>query len=153
MFNIEDAQEKLNGSSVPTSWGCLRWTGRLNSDGYGIMSVVDADTGQEFLRGAHRVAVEIVHGEVLPSGYQIHHACVYRACVNTEHLHVLTNDENRAERAQRQRATEKEVRDLITDGTAYMLNGEIQAFVAEWSHKLRISPDVVRKIMNMNRIK
>ena len=66
---------------------CVLWPGRLNEKGYG-------DTyrnGQTI--GAHRLAYITAFGEV-PSGHHVHHVCGNRACVNVEHLVLLTASEH-----------------------------------------------------------
>lgn len=44
---------------------------------------------------AHRVAWELEHGEI-PKGMHLHHTCENSACVNVEHLELLTPKEHRA---------------------------------------------------------
>ncbi len=65
--------------SVPDSNGCINWTGRIGSHGYG-----------EFCWGgvqsvAHRFAYLIKHGE-LPKNGRLKHTCENRKCVNADHL-------------------------------------------------------------------
>lgn len=65
---------------------CLKWTAGL-SHGYG-----------QFTHGnrhgyAHRYAWERVNGSI-PDGLTVDHLCRVRACVNVEHLELVTADEN-----------------------------------------------------------
>lgn len=65
---------------------CLEWTGHLYN-GYGRISV-----GRK-TRAIHRVAYEMVKGPI-PDGLVIDHLCRNRACINPDHLEVVTNEEN-----------------------------------------------------------
>ncbi|AVH60028.1 MULTISPECIES: HNH endonuclease signature motif containing protein [Streptomyces] len=66
---------------------CLIWTGRLDKDGYGFFYL------RRKTRRAHRVAWYDMHGEI-PDGMVINHVCRSRACVNAQHLQVVTVREN-----------------------------------------------------------
>jgi hypothetical protein len=77
------------------STDCILWTGALNEDGYGRVSVA----GRQGL--AHRVVWEDRHGPI-PPGMQVDHAChnatgchlgqscPHRRCVNVDHLQLVT---------------------------------------------------------------
>ncbi len=67
--------------------GCAEWCRALNADGYG--RVKRGGTTQL----VHRVVYELVKGPI-PSGLQIDHLCRFRACVNPEHLEVVTIRDN-----------------------------------------------------------
>ena len=66
---------------------CVLWKGAIDSDGYGRKQV-----GKKW-KGAHRVIWEEKNG-VIPKGLVIDHLCRNRACVNTEHMEVVTVKEN-----------------------------------------------------------
>ncbi|WP_189389045.1 HNH endonuclease signature motif containing protein [Streptomyces sp. SDr-06] len=66
---------------------CLVWTGPLDKDGYGFFYLRRKN------RRAHRVAWYDMHGEI-PEGMVINHVCRNRACVNAQHLQVVTIREN-----------------------------------------------------------
>jgi hypothetical protein len=44
-------------------------------------------------RGAHVMAWEAVHGPV-PPGFDVHHVCETRACVEQTHLHLVAHDQH-----------------------------------------------------------
>ena len=66
---------------------CLVWTAYTDNHGYGIIKVAGKP------RKAHRVAYEITNGPI-PYGLVIDHICRNRACVNVDHLLVVTRQEN-----------------------------------------------------------
>lgn len=84
------------GYTIP----CLTWTARKEF-GYGRFF------WEGKTRRAHRVAYEVPVGPI-PDGLQPDHLCRNRACVNVEHLELVTSQENTrrgvslaAQRAQR----------------------------------------------------
>lgn len=76
--------------------GCWNWTGYLNATGYGRLNIrrgVD--------RLAHRVSLAIHRGLDL-EGWQygdlvVDHTCRNRACVNPDHLRIVTQKTNALE--------------------------------------------------------
>lgn len=74
----------------PHSWrvdpetGCWLWDGRLSANGYGFVGI----TGRGGVP-AHRWVYERQRGAI-PDGLQIDHLCRTRACVNPDHMEVVT---------------------------------------------------------------
>lgn len=66
---------------------CLLWRGRLDHHGYGRHAV-----GTKYV-AAHRFAFESAQRPV-PDGYELDHLCRTPACVNPEHLDVVSHREN-----------------------------------------------------------
>lgn len=69
--------------------GCLNWTGCINEDGYGVISVPPRGKN----RGTHIVAYEEEKGPV-PEGLELDHTCENRRCCNLDHLEPVTHLEN-----------------------------------------------------------
>lgn len=66
---------------------CIVWVAAQNSRGYGCISVGGV------VHLAHRLAYEDAYGPI-PAGMTIDHLCRNRACVNVDHLEVVTYQEN-----------------------------------------------------------
>lgn len=78
---------------TPTCW---LWTASINpGTGYGQFGVRHG-----VMVGAHRFAYELVHGPV-PDGFDVHHTCLTRRCVNPDHLQAVTRSDNLRMRANR----------------------------------------------------
>lgn len=80
---------------------------RIGANGYARIPSGKRGT---YLSG-HRVAWEAVHGPIEP-GFHLHHACGVKACVNVEHLELLTPPEHYA----RHRSCEHDERYVRPDG-------------------------------------
>lgn len=76
------------GVSTP----CHRWTGALNSKGYGCFSF--GGKGKSVL--APRWALEYLAGIDVPADRVAAHLCGFHACVNTEHLELRASETNKA---------------------------------------------------------
>ena len=66
---------------------CWLWTGRLDRDGYGRITVAQRP------RYAHRVAYETLVGPI-PVDFEIDHKCRIRHCVKPDHLEPVTHTVN-----------------------------------------------------------
>lgn len=90
------ASERLARLSAVEETGCVRFTGGLNSSGYGNLWVNGKTVG------AHRVAYELANGPI-PKGSVLRHTCDNRYCVNPEHLVLGTHRENMEDMTKRGR--------------------------------------------------
>ncbi len=93
---------KLNPLGVP-AWirfwdfvhktdACWVWTGRVNHGGYGYFRT-SVGPNHRNIR-AHRYSWFLHYGWLPESGLDLHHTCNTRACVNVEHLRVVTHRDN-----------------------------------------------------------
>ena len=62
---------------------CWVWKGNINDTGYGKINI----RRKPYL--AHRISYEVFIGEI-HEGLQINHTCQNRACINPDHLEVIT---------------------------------------------------------------
>lgn len=69
---------------------CWVWTASVGSHGYGNLWEGSTKTAYT----AHRWSYEHFVGPI-PDGYEIHHLCENKRCVNPEHLRALTRSEHR----------------------------------------------------------
>lgn len=74
-------------TKVDKSQDCWIWTGAKIPEGYGSFQV----EGRQ--QGAHRISYEETK-EKIPDGYVLDHLCRNKACVNPNHLEVVTNRTN-----------------------------------------------------------
>lgn len=74
---------------------CIIWPGRLDRDGYGVVSV-----GEH--RRAHRLTYALYVGAI-PAGMAVLHSCDVPSCVNPAHLRIGTPADNARDRTERRR--------------------------------------------------
>lgn len=82
--------------------GCLEWTGRLGTKGYGRFDVLLAGHHRSMPHLAHRVAYALRHGGV-PDGQCVLHRCDNPPCINPDHLFLGTVDDNNKDCARKHR--------------------------------------------------
>lgn len=93
------AKERFLAKCLPTTNGCIMWTGAKDKDGYGKFQL-NAGGSQRHVR-AHRFAFFLAHGQ-WPSRLALH-ACDTPACVNANHIANGTQSENLEQCASRGR--------------------------------------------------
>lgn len=67
---------------------CWEWQGAKTTEGYGLFWPERRTTWT-----AHRYMF-VLEIEDIPSGYQVHHVCYNKGCVNPFHLQLLSPKEN-----------------------------------------------------------
>jgi HNH endonuclease len=73
-----------------TESGCHEWTGALGLKGYPQMQMGSLTDGTRRPRLVHRVVWEAAHGP-RPAGFDVHHRCENKRCVNLLHLTLVTH--------------------------------------------------------------
>lgn len=82
------ALERFWAKVKKTEGGCWLWIASCGYNGYGQFFPVKGTRVY-----AHRFSYEIHKGEI-PDNREVDHICNQRACVNPEHLRLLTHREN-----------------------------------------------------------
>jgi hypothetical protein len=90
------AVEKLAHYSAPGRNGCVLFTGTLDRDGYGQLTILGR------IRKAHRLAWEVANGPI-PAGLVVCHACDVPRCINPNHLFLGTQAANMADKGAKKR--------------------------------------------------
>ncbi|WP_100485619.1 HNH endonuclease signature motif containing protein [Mycobacteroides abscessus] len=87
MSEVTEAEAKRFTAKSKRVVDCLVWQGALDRDGYGSFYFRGAN------RRAHRMAWYIANGAI-PDGFVVNHTCRNRACVNPQHLQMVTARDN-----------------------------------------------------------
>lgn len=75
-------------SKVIKTESCWVWTAGQYATGYGLYSVM------HWPHRAHHVAWEAVGRGTVPTGYNLHHRCGNRLCVNPDHLELMLHGDH-----------------------------------------------------------
>lgn len=87
----EEWRRRIARWSALRADGCVEWTGKCDRDGYGAFRYTTE--GKQRYTGAHRAAWLAYKGNI-PPRLVIDHLCRNRACVNVEHMELVTTREN-----------------------------------------------------------
>lgn len=70
--------------------GCWTWTGAKSRDGYGLFTVVGSGPFRRTVQ-AHKYAWMMLRGVAPQDGQEFDHTCHNRACINPDHLRVVSH--------------------------------------------------------------
>lgn len=87
MYLTDEEAKRFQAKYVRTTGECWQWQGPLDKDGYGTFYLRRRN------RRAHRVGWYSLYGEIA-SGMVVNHKCRNRACVNPQHLELMTVRDN-----------------------------------------------------------
>ena len=88
MDHVSTLPEYFSDKTVRAENGCLLWTGRVESEGYGQLRVGGR------LTMAHRHLWEVINGPLPDRLVLDHYRGCSRACCEPTHLRAVTNAEN-----------------------------------------------------------
>lgn len=77
-----------------TGTGCIPWTGGRDRYGYGRVTLRNLGDIKQVDTGAHRVFWVIERGPIIDKSAVIDHLCRNRACVNTDHMELVSDRTN-----------------------------------------------------------
>ena len=103
MVPPKSPRQRLREYSTPTEGGCLLWTGRRNSGGYGEMQLPNPNGKGKIRALAHRVSWEEHNQQPIPAGLLIRHTCDNPACIEPSHLLLGDAADNARDRKERGR--------------------------------------------------
>lgn len=125
-------QRFLESTRRAGSLGCLEWTGRRDSNGYGVARRDGRD------ERAHRIAFEFAYGPI-PAGLLVCHHCDNPPCIEASHLFAGTCRDNIADmrrkgRGADQKALRAHIRALVAFDSS-MLAAGLDPFVIARRHR------------------
>jgi hypothetical protein len=85
--NTPHTKESLIALTKPEG-ECLVWFGTRRTNGYGVTVFMGKQTT------THRVMYQLHTQQSVPLGMEVDHLCNNRACINPEHLQLVTHSEN-----------------------------------------------------------
>ncbi len=107
---------------TPTCW---LWIAGTFKTGYGMFNAGRFADGKQDTRYAHRVAFQLLKGEI-PGDREIMHGCDVRRCVNPNHLNLGTSADN--------------VHDAVKKGRMYVEHPNAQTFSRSIVHEAMNGP-------------
>ena len=122
------AAERFEHYYIPEpNSGCWLWIGATNKRGYGIFCCRPRKTrSNSGMMGAHIFSWEFHKGP--RNGLHVLHSCDNPACVNPDHLHLGTHQDNMKERDKRGRQAN---RVGIKNGRATVTEDDVRAIRAD----------------------
>ncbi len=141
------ASERFHDKYIPEpNTGCWLWLGYVDDKDYALGYGTIAEASGSRRLYAHRLSYEMFRGP-LKSGDHVCHTCDMPPCVNSDHLFVGTNDENRADSVRKGRTARG-----IRSGTAKLSEDDVRKILSDRrklqdiADDFKISLEIVRAI-------
>lgn len=74
--------------------GCWNWDGRVDRNGYSVLSVRNKDGYKQTFFNGHRIMYRAFVAPIEDAKLVISHKCHNRKCINPDHLDLVTQAEN-----------------------------------------------------------
>lgn len=110
---------------VKRAGSCLIWTGYINRDGYARFQTPDG------LKMVHRYVWERSKGTI-PEGLEVNHTCFNRACINLDHLELVTKSQNAQYRRGAQPNSKSGIRNVHQRGDGWIVRLKVKQRNRTW---------------------
>lgn len=127
-MNLSTIERFTNYIGEPTENGCWPWIGPRQHSGHGRFTICRYNN-----EGAHRISWSLINGPI-PFNLHVLHSCDNGWCVNPEHLHLGTHQDNMREKMERNR----NVAPPILKGEAHPMSKLTQEQVDDIKKKLAL---------------
>jgi hypothetical protein len=113
--------------TIDPSTGCWLWNGRLTSNGYGRLNVLDDNIHREIR--AHRHTYALKNGPI-PNGLLALHRCDIRRCCNPDHIFLGTYKDNSEDMKAKSRSPKNRTGKILSSSSKAKLAASLRRYHA-----------------------